>query len=112
MANTPNEEYIILPDRYDLSGGIMRLSSYARDMIRWLTATLVAAAITSLMAWLGANATTAGLIFLVLVVWFAAQAGILASAICRADLRAFLRLLFSAAGRHVAGSRAFRHGWP
>jgi len=34
-------------------------------------------AITSLLVWLGVNSTTAGMVFLVLVVWFAAQAGIL-----------------------------------
>jgi two-component system sensor histidine kinase KdpD len=55
----------------------MRVPSYARDIARWLAATLVAAAITSLLVWLGVNSTTAGMVFLVLVVWFAAQAGIL-----------------------------------
>jgi len=55
----------------------MQLPSYARDIARWLAATLVTAAITSLLVWLGVNSTTAGMVFLVLVVWFAAQAGIL-----------------------------------
>ena len=55
----------------------MQLPSYARVIARWLAATLVAVAITSLMVWLGANSTTAGLVYLVLVVWFASQAGIL-----------------------------------
>jgi two-component system sensor histidine kinase KdpD len=55
----------------------MRLPSYARVIARWLAATLVAAATTSLLVWLGVNSTTAGMVFLVLVVWFAAQAGIL-----------------------------------
>jgi two-component system sensor histidine kinase KdpD len=54
----------------------MRLRSYARDAARWLAATLVAAAATSLLVWLGVNSTSAGMVFLVLVVWFAAQAGI------------------------------------
>jgi two-component system sensor histidine kinase KdpD len=54
----------------------MRLPSYTRDITRWLAATMIAAAITSLMAWLGVNSTTAGMVFLVLVVWFAAQTGI------------------------------------
>jgi two-component system sensor histidine kinase KdpD len=64
-------------DRYDLFGGIMRLPSYLRVITRWLAATLVAVATTSLLVWLGVNSTTAGMVFLVLVVWFAAQAGIL-----------------------------------
>ncbi len=54
----------------------MQLPSYARDITHWLAATLVAAAITSLLVWLGVNSTTAGMVFLVLVVWFAAQTGI------------------------------------
>jgi two-component system sensor histidine kinase KdpD len=54
----------------------MRLPSHTPDIVRWLAATLFAAAITSLLVWLDANTTTAGLVFLVLVVWFAAQAGI------------------------------------
>jgi two-component system sensor histidine kinase KdpD len=44
--------------------------------LRWLAATLIAAAATALLVSLGANSTTAGMVFLVLVVWFAAQAGI------------------------------------
>jgi two-component system sensor histidine kinase KdpD len=44
--------------------------------VRWLAATLVAAAVASLLVFLGANSTTAGMVFLVLVVCFAAQAGI------------------------------------
>jgi two-component system, OmpR family, sensor histidine kinase KdpD len=55
----------------------MHLPSYVRVIVRWLAATLVAVAITSLLVWLGVNSTTAGMVFLVLVVWFAAQAGIL-----------------------------------
>jgi two-component system sensor histidine kinase KdpD len=54
----------------------MQLPSYARDLTHWLAATLIAVAITSLMVWQGVNSTTAGMVFLVLVVWFAAQAGI------------------------------------
>jgi two-component system sensor histidine kinase KdpD len=54
----------------------MQLPSYARVIARWLAATLVAAATTSLLVWLGVNSTTAGMVFLVQVVWFAAQAGI------------------------------------
>ena len=54
----------------------MRLPSYVYVIARWLAATLVAAATTRLLVWLGVNSTTAGMVFLVLVVWFAAQAGI------------------------------------
>ena len=72
-----SEDYIIRADRYDSFGGIMRLPSYVHVIARWLAATLVAAVTTSLLVWLGVNSTTAGMVFLVLVVWFAAQAGIL-----------------------------------
>ncbi len=54
----------------------MQLPTYMRTVLRWLAATLVAAAATGLLARLGANPATAGMVFLVLVVWFAAQAGI------------------------------------
>ena len=57
-------------------GERMQLPSYVRVIASWLTATLVAVAITGLLVWLGVNSTTAGMVFLVLVVWFAAQAGI------------------------------------
>jgi two-component system sensor histidine kinase KdpD len=56
---------------------IMQLPSYVRVIARWFAASLVAAATTSLLVWLGVNSTTAGMVFLVLVVVFAAQAGIL-----------------------------------
>jgi len=46
-------------------------------IFRWLAATLVALVTTSLLVGMGANSTTAGMGFLVLVMWFAAQAGIL-----------------------------------
>ena len=54
----------------------LEMSSYARDAARWLGATLMAVLATGLLAGLGANSTTAGMAFLVLVVWFAAQTGI------------------------------------
>jgi K+-sensing histidine kinase KdpD len=54
----------------------LEMPSYARDAARWFGATLVAALATGLLAGLGANSTTAGMAFLVLVVWFAAQTGI------------------------------------
>jgi len=71
-----SKDYIIRADGYDFFEGNMQLPSYARDLTHWLAATLIAVAITSLMVWQGVNSTTAGMVFLVLVVWFAAQAGI------------------------------------
>ncbi len=50
-----------------------RLDSTAA--LRWLAATGAAAAATLLLALLHANSTTAGMVFLVLVVWSATQAG-------------------------------------
>ena len=41
-----------------------------------MLATAAAALTTFLLVWLGANSTTAGMVFLVLVVWSATQAGI------------------------------------
>jgi len=55
---------------------IMRLLSSWRRAARWFGATLVASAATVSLVVLRANSTTAGMAFLVLVVWFAAQAGI------------------------------------
>ena len=43
--------------------------------LRWLAATGLAVAVTALLARLGANPTVAGMVFLVLVVWLATQAG-------------------------------------
>lgn len=54
----------------------MQLSNHAREAARWFAASLVAAAATSLLVSLGSNSTTAGMVFLVLVVVFAAQTGI------------------------------------
>ncbi len=56
---------------------MMQLPGYVRSGAQWLGAMLVASAATVLMVWLGANSTTAGMVFLALVVWFASQAGIL-----------------------------------
>jgi len=50
--------------------------AYARLALRGLAATAVVALTTFLMVWLGANSTAAGMVFLVLVVWWATQAGI------------------------------------
>lgn len=44
--------------------------------IRWLVATGIAALATFLLAWMGANSTTAGMVFLALVVWSATQVGV------------------------------------
>jgi two-component system sensor histidine kinase KdpD len=53
-----------------------RVRNDSAEIARWLGAILVAAVATVLMVFLGENATTAGMVYLVLVVWFAAQAGI------------------------------------
>jgi len=42
----------------------------------WVMATLTAVGATMLLVWTGANSTTTGMVFLVLVVWSAAQAGL------------------------------------
>jgi two-component system sensor histidine kinase KdpD len=55
---------------------IMDGLSDSRGFLHWFVGTLMAALATLLMIWLGVNSTTAGMAFLVLVVWFAAQAGI------------------------------------
>jgi len=47
-----------------------------RQAFRWLAASATAVLATFLLVWLRANSTTAGMVFLVLVVWWAAQAGI------------------------------------
>ena len=52
------------------------LRKHSAEIARWLGAILVAAVATVVMVFLGENATTAGLVYLVLVVWFASQAGI------------------------------------
>jgi two-component system sensor histidine kinase KdpD len=46
-----------------------------KPALRWLAATLVTALTTYLLIWLGANPAAAGMVFLVLVVWSASQAG-------------------------------------
>ncbi|HEY1804736.1 MAG TPA: ATP-binding protein [Terracidiphilus sp.] len=57
----------------------MGASAYARRALRGLAATATAALATVAMVWLGANSITAGMVFLVLVVWWATQAGIVLS---------------------------------
>ncbi|MGP8188190.1 MAG: ATP-binding protein [Terracidiphilus sp.] len=47
-----------------------------RRTLRWLAATAAAVLTTVLLVWLGANVTVAGMVFLVLVVWWATQSGL------------------------------------
>ena len=54
----------------------MNLLAHSRPILRWSAATLVSVAATFLLVTLEADSTTAGMVFLVLVVWFAAQAGL------------------------------------
>jgi two-component system sensor histidine kinase KdpD len=60
-------------------GKSMRVRAYSGHILRWFLATAAAMFTTFLLAWLGANSTTAGMVFLVLVVWSASQAGIVLS---------------------------------
>jgi two-component system sensor histidine kinase KdpD len=53
----------------------MEALDHARRAAQWLGAILTAACATALLVALGANSTTAGLVYLAIVVWFAAQAG-------------------------------------
>jgi two-component system, OmpR family, sensor histidine kinase KdpD len=57
-------------------GKLMHASAYSGHIFRWSLATAAAMFTTFLLVWLGANSTTAGMVFLVLVVWSASQAGI------------------------------------
>ena len=54
----------------------MTAISFSGRVVRWVGGTVLAVAAAAAMVWLGANSTTAGLVFLVLVVWSATQAGI------------------------------------
>lgn len=54
----------------------MKLGSEMQEAVRWFLATLAAALTTALLIWLGVSSTTAGMIFLVLVVLSATQSGI------------------------------------
>ena len=57
----------------------MRLMPQPRDLARWFGATLAAILTTVGLALTGARATTAGMVFLLVVVWTATQAGIIIS---------------------------------
>ena len=72
----PPEAYIIREAEYDFVETIMQLVSHSRIVARWAGATMVAMFTTVVLASIGASATTAGMIFLVVVVWSATQAGI------------------------------------
>ena len=50
-----------------------------KGAVTWFGATLVVVLTTALLAWFGARATTAGMVFLVVVVWTATQAGLVLS---------------------------------
>ena len=50
--------------------------SDSRGAVHWLVGATMAALTTSLLVWVGANSTAAGMAFLVLVVWSSTQAGI------------------------------------
>ena len=56
--------------------GTMNKNADSEQMLRWLLASFAAMLTTVVLAWLGANSTTAGMVFLVLVVWSASKAGI------------------------------------
>lgn len=54
----------------------MRVRAYSGHIFRWLVATAAAMFTNFVLVWLGVNSTTAGMVFLVLVVWSASRAGI------------------------------------
>jgi len=54
---------------------IMEGLSDSRGIVHWIVATAMATLTTLALVWLGANSTTAGMVFLALVVWAATQAG-------------------------------------
>ncbi|MDR3773586.1 MAG: DUF4118 domain-containing protein [Terracidiphilus sp.] len=55
---------------------IMNGLSGSSWIFHWFMATLTWTGTTALLVWSGANSTTAGMVFLVMVVWSAAQAGL------------------------------------
>jgi two-component system sensor histidine kinase KdpD len=55
---------------------IMHGLSDSRGVVHWFVATLFAVSTTFVLVRLGANPTAAGMVYLVLVVWSATQAGI------------------------------------
>jgi two-component system sensor histidine kinase KdpD len=60
-------------------GKLMQVRTYSGHVLRWFLATAAAMFTTFLLVWLHSNSTTAGMVFLVLVVWSASRAGIVLS---------------------------------
>jgi two-component system sensor histidine kinase KdpD len=56
-------------------GKYMSAKAYSWKILQWLAATAAAVLTTIVLAALGASSTTAGMLFLVLVVWLAARSG-------------------------------------
>jgi two-component system sensor histidine kinase KdpD len=54
----------------------MNVSVYSRNTLRWLAASVIVMLTSFVLVWLPANSTAAGMVFLVLVVWSATQAGV------------------------------------
>jgi two-component system, OmpR family, sensor histidine kinase KdpD len=54
----------------------MKGLAYSRPVLRWLTVILASVLTTFVLVWMGANPTASAMVFLVLVVWSATQAGI------------------------------------
>jgi two-component system, OmpR family, sensor histidine kinase KdpD len=57
----------------------MDIRAHSGQVLRWLAATGAAALTTIVLVWLGASSTTAGMVYLVLVVWWATQSGAILS---------------------------------
>ena len=72
----------------------MNFRAHSGQVLRWLAATAAAALTTLVLVWLGANSTTAGMVFLVLVVWWATQAGAALSIYIAALCAAFFDYFF------------------
>ena len=104
------EAYIIAPPGYD-SGEEDDGSSPIPAGVHWFVATLMAVATTVVLVWLGADSTTAGLVFLVLVVWAATQAGIALSLFWRCFARSLSTTTFCRRFTPFDW-RARRNGWP
>jgi two-component system sensor histidine kinase KdpD len=69
------EDYIIGVGGYDSGVSAMQIAEQPKQLAGWLAATLVVLGSTALLAALHVSATTAGLAFLTLVVWFATLTG-------------------------------------
>src|ERR1039458_10488927 len=57
-------------------GRITNMVSDSRGVVHWFVGALMTVLTTIVLVWMGANSTAAGMVFLVLVVWSATQAGI------------------------------------